>query len=210
MSSIIDVLKEVVDDKYIHACNKSVITLSETEKDSTCGTITLQKTARIKQVLVLDTDWKEDNIHPFLIEKEKSKYKKGALKDLRKKVDYIMFCELENQDKTLTTYIFPIELKSGNQQDWHRQAKAGYTFAQYLVGFVEVKEKVNFNLPKYGNQLEYRCVLFSSSASLPRALRRKPKLKTVVPTTYEEHPIYQYQHSRKKCGERYFIESFIN
>lgn len=210
MSSIIDVLKEVVDDRYIHACNQSRITLSEIGKDSTCGTITLQKTARIKQVLVLDTDLEGDNIHPFLIEKEKSKHKKGALKDLRKKVDYLMFCELENQDKTLTTYIFSIELKSGNQQDWHRQAKAGYTFAQYLIGFVEVKEKVNFSLPKYGNQLEYRCVLFSSNTSQPRALRRKPRLKTTTATEYEKHPIYQYQHCRKKCGERYFIESFIN
>jgi hypothetical protein len=210
MSSIIDVLKEVVDDKYIHACNKSVITLSETGKDSTCGTITLQKTGRIKQVLVLDTDLEGDNIYPFLIEKEKSKYKKGPLKNLRKKVDYLMFCELEKEDGTLTTYIFPIELKSGNQDDWHRQAKAGYTFAQYLVGFVEVQQKVNFSLPKYGNQLEYRCVLFSSNTSQPRALRRKPKLKTTKATEYETHPIYQYQHSRRKCGERYFIEMFIN
>ena len=210
MSSIIKVLKEVVDDKYIHAFNGSVITLSETGKDSTCGTITLQKTGRIKQVLVLDTDLEGDNIHPFLIEKEKSEYKKGPLKNLRKKVDYLMFCELENEDKTLTTYIFPIELKSGKQQDWHRQAKAGYTFAQYLVGFVEVQQKVNFSSSDSDNKLEYRCVLFSSSASQPRALRRKPKLKTIAPTEYVEHPIYQYQHCRKKCGERYFIESFIN
>jgi hypothetical protein len=208
MSSIIDVLKEVVDNRYIHACNKSMITLSETGKDSTCGTITLQKTGRIKQVLVLDTDLEGDNIHPFLIEKEKSKHKKGPLKNLRKKVDYLMFCELENEDKTLTTYIFPIELKSGSQQDWHRQAKAGYTFAQYLVGFVEVQQKVNFSLPDSGNKLKYRCVLFSSSQ--PRALRRKPKLKTTTATEYKKHPVYQYQHSRKKCGERYFIESFLN
>jgi hypothetical protein len=47
-----------------------------------------------------------DNIYPFLIEKEKSKYKKGPLKNIRKKVDYLMFCELEKEDGTLTTYIF--------------------------------------------------------------------------------------------------------
>lgn len=210
MSSIIDVLRAVVDDRYIHTDNKSLITLSESSSGSTCGNITLQKTERIKQVLVLETDLEGDDIHPFLIQKEKSTSSKGALKNLRKKVDYLMFCELENQDKTLKTYIFPIELKSGNQDDWHRQAKAGYTFAQYLVGVVEVQQKVNFDLPKYGNQLNYRCVLFSTSASQPRALRRKPRLKTTVPTTYERHPIYQYQHCRKKCGERYFMESFIN
>lgn len=207
MSSIIDVLREVVDDRYIHTDNKSLITLSESSPGSTCRNVTLQKTNRIKQVLVLDTDLEGDAIHPFLIEKEKSIYKKGALKNLRKKVDYLMFCELENQDKTLTTYIFPIELKSGNQDDWHRQAKAGYTFAQYLVGFVEVQQKVNFDLPKSGNQLNYRCVLFSSKGS---RLDRKPKLKTTQATTYIEHEIYKYQYCRKKCGERYFIESFIH
>ncbi len=210
MSSIINVLRDIVKDEYIHADNPSLITLSESAKDSTCGTISLQKTATIKQVLVLKIDLEGDNIHPLLIEKEKSPHKKDTLKHLRKKVDYLMFCEIENSErKALETYVFSIELKSDNSQDWHRQAKAGYTFAQYLISFIEVRDKVNFSLPKFGNKINYRCVLFSSSAAKPRALNKKPKLKTVVATDYDLHPIFQYKHCRKKCGERYFINEFI-
>ena len=195
--SIIDVLREVVDKRYIHSDNSALITLTESQQN-TCGPITLQKTVGIKQVLVIDTDLTGADIHPFLT--------KSPVKNLRKKVDYLMFCELEKKDGTLTTYIFPIELKSRTDQDWQRQAKAGCTFAKYLVSFVEVKEKVNFDLSEYGNKVEYRCVLFSNQ---PRALTKKPKLKA-TPMTYKEHAIYQYKYCRKKCGKRYFLKAFIN
>lgn len=203
MSSIINVLRDIVDDKYIYADNHALITLKELSSGAKCGNISLQNTANVKQVLVLNLDIEGDDVHPFLIKKEKG-LKLESLKNLRKKIDYLMFCEVELKDKTTKTYAFSIELKSDNADDWHRQARAGYAFAEYLISFIEVRDKVNLQ-----NDMVYRCVLFKSTAAAPRALNKKPKLKTTTATSYETHPIYKYLHCQKKCGERYFIEEFV-
>lgn len=195
--SLIDVLREIVDDTYICCDNKAVITLEE-EDTTSCKPITIQKTAKIKQFLLLTADPKQaDNLHPFLIKKEKTKGG-NEHKNLCKKVDYLLFCELD----TGAYHAFVIELKSDNADDWHRQARAGCAFTDYLVGFAEVREKAAYKVTT-------SCLLFSSKGTQPRALNRKPKLKQQEPTTYFKHKTYDYEYSRKLCGKRYFLASFL-
>ena len=130
MVSIVDKLRDLVNDKILYSNDKGrVITLEEQQK-SKCKAFTIEKGN--SNTLTLEVDFQGLDIHPLL---------KDGVKKLKKSPDYLIFCENKNLGKK--TFVFSVELKSDNADDWHRQAKAGLVVADYLIGMLENKEKIN-------------------------------------------------------------------
>ncbi len=219
--SIVQKLNAVIDDRYIHSYSESgneYTILTENQKDSTCKDITLRHQA-MQRVLVLNIDLQSatENIHPFFVEKEKEN-QTGTFAGLRKKVDYLIFCERKSKTNLgeLETFVFAVELKSKSTTGWHRQVKAGHTFAQYLISFLHIRDGASLELKK--NKVIYRCILFNSKASAEGAnsyekkgknsQRRKFAQRQKDKKIYELYDEFDHQYCIRQCGNTYQLKTF--
>jgi hypothetical protein len=112
----------------------------------------------------------------------------------------LIFCE--NKKLGNKTFVFSVELKSDNWDDWHRQAKAGLVIADYLIGMLENKEKINI-----ASSIEKRCILFHTKNETSK-MRKKKKIKQPK-TAYEIHPIYNYKFTDRPCNVNHFLENLL-
>jgi len=187
---LIQKLREYIHSDFIYAEDKGKsITLKE-GKTSKCKDFSIEKGNYSTITLEIDKDGME--IHPLF---------KDGIKNLKKKTDYLIFCEKKSKEAKLKTYYaLSVELKSDNPDDWHRQANAGRVIAQYLVGIVENKEKQKLNV-------EYRCLLFHTKKETSK-IRKKKKIKHPK-TEYEKHPIFGYLFADRPCNINHFLENLI-
>ncbi|MFK7798254.1 MAG: hypothetical protein AB8E82_12435 [Aureispira sp.] len=217
MKSLVDALREIIDDKFIcNQHNSAVLELIEEAEGSTSGTTTLQKMVGEKKILLIKSDDTSVDTHPFLIKgpkfpshsigKQAKEDFQSQFNGLRKRCDYLLFCEIEEVKGTISTYVFAIELKSGVTGNWIRQVHVGLALAKYLIAFVEVRDNINFNLKAHHYKLHYRGLLFTTKAN---RTTKKPKLRNVASSIYKEHPVYQYKYTRSKAGEKHFLSTFI-
>jgi len=193
MISLIDKLRDVIDEKHISEDDKgSFITLRET-KEPEFKPFVIKKGSTKTLTLELDIQIPEPGIHPML--------KKGVRK-LKKCPDYLIVCENRNVGNKI--YVIVAELKSGNRGHWQRQAKAGLAIAEYLVGMTEGYFKKHFE------NIEYRCLLFhtgSSSNKKPKMMKKKPIKKTKF--EYDEHPIFKYKFADRPCNIDHDLELYL-
>ena len=113
-----------------------------------------------------------------------------------------IFCE---NNRTKKCIVLVVELKSDNSDDWHRQAKAGITYAKYLIGMLEGYHKINLSA-----KIEYRGLLFHTkkeTSNTPKMPKRKIKKKGIK---YNEHPIFNYSYTDSPCNfPKHYLELFI-
>ena len=188
MFSIVNHLRDLVNEAIIYKDDKGkVITLRENQ-ESKCKNLTINKGN--SNTLTLEIDTEDFDIHPLL--------KKGV-KNLKKSPDYLIFCE--NKKIGHQTFVFSIELKSDNPNGWHRQAKAGLAIAEYLIGMLENKAKVKLSA-------EYRCILFHTKNETTK-MRKKKKIKRPK-VEYEVHPIFKYKFTDRPCNINHYLENLLD
>ena len=124
MISVVRELGDIVRDEFISSDDSGTkITLKE-KKVPEYKPFPLNKGNSTTLTLEIDIDGFDG--HPIL---------KAGVENLKKYPDYLIFCENKNFPEKI--FVFIVELKSDNPGDWHRQAKAGLSVAQYLVGMLE-------------------------------------------------------------------------
>lgn len=191
MISIVNKLRDLVNEEIIYRNDKGRIITLEERQQSKCKAFQIQKGS--STTLTLEVDKQGLDIHPLF---------KNGVKNLKKSPDYLIFCE--NRKLGSKTYVFSVELKSDNSDDWHRQANAGLAIAQYLVEILQNKEKIDFDL----SNIEYRCVLFHTRKETSK-MRKKKKIKHPK-TEYEIHPIFGYKFTDRPCNIYHNLENLIN
>jgi hypothetical protein len=191
MISLIKVLTNLIDERYRCPDDKGAyITLKE-KNQSKCKPFQLRK-GRTK-TLTLEVDKEGCEVHPLL---------RASVKNLKKRPDYIIFCENSHINKNVI-YVLIVELKSDNSDDWHRQAKAGLAIAQYLVGMVENYQKMIFP------NIEYRCLLFHTGKETAGMVKKSNLSDKSF--EYDEHNIFKYKFTDKPCNisKPYELEIFL-
>jgi len=181
MNNILSLLRELTNDEFHYNGDKgNIITLQETQKTSKCQSVRLKK-GHIK-TFTLELD-KQNNIeiHPLLKSKE----------DLKKKCDYIIFCQKGN-----TLYVLVVELKSDNSTGWTKQTRAGEMIARYLIGMTENYSGLNIT------GVKFRYVLFSTQNANQLKGRKKKKI-TVEGFKYEQDHKWGFFFTRKPCNTTY-------
>jgi hypothetical protein len=191
MISIVDKLRDLVNDEILYKNDKGKIITLEEKQESKCKAFTIEKGS--SNTLTLEVDLNSLDIHPLL---------KNGVKNLKKSPDYLIFCENKKLGKK--TFVFSVELKSDNSDHWHRQAKAGLAIADYLIGMLENKEKRNLNIT---SSIEHRCVLFHTKNETSK-IRKKKKTKQLK-TEYDIHPIYGYKYTDRPCNVNHYLENLI-
>lgn len=181
MINILSLLRELTNDKFHYQADKgNVITLHETQKASKCHQVQLKK-GKIKTfTLELDNN-NNIEVHPLL----------AFIGDLKKKCDYIIFCQKGN-----ILYVLLVELKSDNSTGWTKQTRAGEMIARYLIGMLE-----NYYGLKIA-KVEFRHVLFSTQ-NANQLKGRKKKKTTVDGFKYEQDHKFGFLFSRKPCNTEY-------
>ncbi len=187
MISLINALHDAIKPNFICPNDKgNTITLSEKANNS-CGTIRIEKGNTRTLTIAIDEN---TDLHPML----------QVIKNLPKKPDYVIVCENQN---TGQIFVLVVELKSTNLDDWHRQAKAGLSIAQYLVGMIEGYQKQLFA------NIEYRCLLFHAKTNkMGMAKKRKIAQKAFA---YDTHYTLKYPFTDKPCQTKtpYKLELFL-
>ncbi|MCU0389524.1 MAG: hypothetical protein MUE81_00250 [Thermoflexibacter sp.] len=182
MINFIDKINQIIDNQFFTPHDKG--TQINLKGSGECKEIPFEK-GNVK-TLTISVDKEGFDGHPLL----------KTIKNLKKYPDYIIFCQKGNQ-----LFVLVAELKSTNSDDWHRQAKAGLAFAQYLVGMLESFEKKIFDI-------EYRCLLFHTKKETRSMKKGKTEKKQFK---YSKHPIFKYQFSDKPCNVKtpYSLEIFL-
>ena len=112
--------------------------------------------------------------------------------ELKKKCDYVIFCQKENK-----FYVLVIELKSSNSTGWTKQARAGEILTRYLIGMTENFSGLNI-LPF----VEFRYILFNTK-------NRKKKKTIVKGFEYETDHKWGFLFTRKACNSLYDLGMFL-
>jgi hypothetical protein len=181
MINLLSKLRELTNDEFHYQADKgNLITLQESQIASKCQFVYLKK-GNI-QTFTLELD-KQNNIeiHPLL----------ASLEALKKKCDYIIFCQKENR-----LYVLLIELKSDNSTGWTKQTRAGEMIARYLIGMVE--NYCGFNIV----DVQFRHILFSTH-NATQLKGRKKKKTTVEGFKYEQDHKFGFFFCRKPCNTTY-------
>ena len=189
MISIVDKLRDLVSNEILYLNDKGKTITLEERQQSKCKAFPIEKGN--SNTLTLKVDLESLDIHPLL---------KNGVKKLKKSPDYLIFCENKKLGKK--TFVFSVELKSDNWDDWHRQAKAGLVIADYLIGMLENKEKISIS-----SNVEKRCILFHTKNETSK-MRKKKKIKRPK-TEYEIHPKHGYKFTDRPCNVNHYLENLI-
>ncbi len=188
MISLIDKLRDVIDERHISENDKGTFITLQEKNESKCKPFVIKKGNT--KTLTLELDLPSFEIHPML---------KNGVRKLKKCPDYLIFCENRTIDDKI--YVIAVELKSDNKDDWHRQVKAGLGIAEYLVGMLEGYLKKHFE------NIEYRCLLFYTGGETSK-MRKKKKIKNHR-FEYEEHPIFKYKFADRPCNIDHDLELYL-
>lgn len=130
-------------------------------------------------VMSLDQSWLD--VFPFFT---------NTTPGIKKRNDAILFCQDGNQ-----SYVFIMELKSGNPKDGIVQLKSGRNFVEYLLKTIQL----HFNKQ---HDWEYRYIIFSTSRR--SAAKRPTKRLQKAPEMIDGLEVYL-----EKCNQMHAIEEFF-
>lgn len=158
---LIDLVKQVItEDLHLKINEDNCIVIEEKHKDAKCRQIVIKwKTSIPYFGFSLDLpkqEGKHDPVYPFF---------NPQYPDICNKNDAILFLQ-----KSKITYVFLIEMKSGNPKGYLQQLKSAKIFVEFVLQRMQIFHK------EINTQVEFRGILFSCRRTPDEGTTKKQKI----------------------------------